>query len=283
MQCPSCNEEIKDTAKWCGHCGHKIEQVAPQSAPEPTGELVVKKEKAASPIIQEKPPKPKPVPLKDEKTEEVVLEKKEEKVAPKIKEEPKPKGDMPVHKEELPAPKPDIEKKKKKMIPIWLWILIVVFLGIGGAFGFQLFAGKEEITLSWTCKKNITVQEGTALEISYGYWGYLNAYHQENYDAIDFKLYIDGERYYGERQKTPLKLSEVPCGTSRQFNDYWEENSSWIYDVVKIKGLPAGKYQVDVFTYSDFDIVDGTKDDDGSLLHFGPGEIFENNFTLTVR
>ena len=98
MQCPSCSEEIKDTAKWCGYCGHKIKQVAPQSAPEPTEELVEKKEKA--------------VPLKEEKTEEVIVEKEE--VALKIKEEPKLKADAPLFEKKQPALKPVLEKQEDK-------------------------------------------------------------------------------------------------------------------------------------------------------------------------
>jgi hypothetical protein len=300
MRCPNCNEEIKDTAKWCGYCGHKIEE--PSSVPEePAPEVAIEaveevKPVDPSPITKEIEKKPELKPIAQAPVEEVPVEttlaaktKKVKKSAPKptsasarknpVKAKKKSKKQKKVPSSAVVKEK-KVKPKKKIKIPVWTWILLVVAIVVIAAVVF--IKPPQDIAFSRACLGAVFAEPNRPMSITYGYWGYLNDFRYENEDAVYFKIYIDGNPYTSTEKTKVVKRSEVPC--KAESSDFlWDEKSSWMFDSIEIDGLPPGNYKVEVLYYSEYEVMDGLRNDNGFLITYGPGLIFKEDFRLVVQ
>ena len=127
MRCPACNQEIPDTAKFCGYCGHRLpEVVSPPPTPEPAPEPVVTPPPPApepEPVVTPPPPEPEPEPLVTPPPPEPEPEPEPAPVVTPPPPEPEPTVTPPPAPEPEPEPGPMVTPAPEHEggIPVWVW------------------------------------------------------------------------------------------------------------------------------------------------------------------
>ena len=287
--CPGCGKDVREGAKVCGYCGHKFSAIAQAAAPEPAQtkqEELAEPPPAQEPKISKQPEEPTPVTR-----------------VPKPKQETRPR----------PA---------RKILPTWALGLIgiLILAGIGCVILLNSSpkqtipaspttisekpatptrthkptptklkktaapaSNAQVVILSRACGETVTAKADQPIKIHYGYWGALKEFYKENYDYMDFHIYIDGERYYGQRIEQPLALSAIPCVDQANWDVDWQQNGLFMYDILELDFLSAGEYQIVVTYYLAGRVNDGLRDEDGELLVWGPGEYQTLTFQLIIE
>ena len=274
MECPNCGKDISNKAKVCGYCGEKI-----QNRPgicSNCGEEVRKGARNCGYCGHHLRINIQPAPT----INEVKLKTKVFTVDEQL---PNPVSQEPENLISKPQPTSGAYHEKKTSrgkIPIWVWLLVIMGIGVLLLGGGYLTKGPQMVYLCGG--PELIVETKGAIEFHYGYWGVLADYYDDNFNALTTMLIIDGNHYTGQRVKTPLFFRAVPCNDSSFFSQEWIENSRWIYDVAIVDGLEPGPHYIEVVYSLLESVTDGWVDNDGNLAFYGPGEFLTRSFELRV-
>lgn len=253
MLCPNCSETIKDTAKWCGHCGHKIEE----------------------PALQKPKPEPVPDPIPEAPARKVAISSQKP-----VKKKKRPA--QPAKAKSVPTKEKPAKPEEKRKPPLWAWIVGLIILGAVVAFGLTKIP--QQIAVAKACSAPVFTKTYKPLSITYGYWGFLNDFERENLDSVSCQFMIEGDAYPISDDVNLVSTADVPCAKISPGSFCDENECIWLTYTTKIvNGFPPGRYTVDIVCSARDSIRDGLRDDYGMLVTYGPGNILEYDFILIVE
>ncbi len=127
------------------------------------------------------------------------------------------------------------------------------------------------------CAMSYTVQADKPLEIHYGAWGAIgHDLAKENAEHLTVNLVLDGEPATGVQQSI-VPFSTIPCGTP-------PDNSYGVFYVTKIESFSVGTHVATVTFFLDEQVTDGyDANGDGLIDLYGPGEVFNHQFTIIAK
>ena len=192
------------------------------------------------------------------------------------------------------------EKGKKDKNVFWsnfpeiIKAIATILTAIGGLAGlilalnevgaFDRYKSKPPFVLDLQpeCGTTYTVEAGKPIELHYGLW-YANglALATDNANHLTATLFIDNRRISGVKQKihqlTPSWYLGAYCGSQE-----YSADSFGTYFIANIDALDPGEHSVQVIYSFDKEITDGTYDDAGNPIFYGPGDLEPLHFFIVA-
>ena len=140
------------------------------------------------------------------------------------------------------------------------------------------------IQLAEPCARFQKVLSDTPLVFSYGYWGFLPEYGQQNLENLMLEVYLDGELVdHAEDVFNLVPTTALPCADMAAYSSAFVDEGQWAYAEIDYPGLPRGEYVVEVVFYLRERVATGQVDETGELLYVGPGEVYRFTKELLVE
>ena len=234
-QCPNCGKELKDSAKFCGECGNKCEEVVNiKSEGHVLEEGKIKKniEKLSSGIIKVESLVSDSLDKGKEKFNKYQDMSDEEKMEKKQRYIDSAKVKSKEFVSDVKSFKRLPKKKKKKVILVLCGILVLffVFLPISGKKGMKSLSAEEQIELA----KNAVIDYLPAEEllssggVAHVLWVFDEGYVIAARDGIKFRFSVnsDGIAYFEGAEKNGDEISP------EALNAVWEQ----YYEIGRLSG-----------------------------------------------